>query len=44
MLYRFCFIKKEFPAPRRTYRGDSTQNICGEPLRITDEIGKNYPK
>ncbi|MCT3076435.1 hypothetical protein EFN61_02690, partial [Leuconostoc citreum] len=40
----FLFYKKRVSAPRRTYRGHSTQKIYGEALRITDEIGKNYVK
>ena len=40
----FLFYKKRVSAPRLTYRGHSTQKIYGEALRVTDEIGKNYPK
>lgn len=32
-------LQKEYPAPRRTSRGKSTQHIYGEPLRIIDESG-----
>lgn len=34
-------LQKEYPAPRRTSRGFSTQHIYGEPLRIIDETGKD---
>ena len=34
-------LQKEDPAPRRTSRGMSTQQIYSEPLRIIDETGKD---
>ncbi|GDZ82899.1 hypothetical protein LCIT_01410 [Leuconostoc citreum] len=34
-------LQKEYPAPRRTSRGLSTQQIYSEPLRIIDESGKD---
>lgn len=34
-------LQKEYPAPRRTSRGMSTQQIYSEPLRIIDETGKD---
>jgi hypothetical protein len=34
-------LQKEYPAPRRTSRGLSTQHIYGEPLRIIDVIGND---
>lgn len=34
-------LQKEYPAPRRTSRGLSTQQSYSEPLRIIDESGKD---
>ena len=34
-------LQKEYPAPRRTSRGFSTQQIYSEPLRIIDVSGKD---
>lgn len=34
-------LQKEYPAPRRTSRGFSTQQIYNEPLRIIDVSGKD---
>lgn len=34
-------LQKEYPAPRRTSRGMSTQQIYSESLRIIDETGKD---
>jgi hypothetical protein len=34
-------LQKKYPAPRRTSRGMSTQQIYSEPLRIIDETGKD---
>lgn len=34
-------LQKEYPAPRRTSRGMSTQQIYSEPLRIIDVSGKD---
>lgn len=34
-------LQKEYPAPRRTSRGMSTQQIYSEPLRIIDQSGKD---
>ena len=33
-------LQKEYPAPRRTSRGLSTQKIYSKPLRIIDVSGK----
>lgn len=34
-------LQKEYPEPRRTSRGFSTQQIYSEPLRIIDVSGKD---
>jgi len=34
-------LQKEYPAPKRTSRGMSTQQINREPLRNIDETGKD---
>lgn len=34
-------LQKEYPAPRRTSRGFSTQQIYSESLRIIDVSGKD---
>lgn len=34
-------LQKEYPAPRHTSRGLSTQHIYGEPLRIIDVTGND---
>ena len=34
-------LQKGYPAPRRTSRGFSTQQIYSEPLRIIDVSGKD---
>ncbi len=34
-------LQKRYPAPKRTSRGSSTQQIYNEPLRIIDDSGKD---